>query len=226
MKKIVKIILITIPILAIIIVLLITSMKKKTSSLTEDLLKIACNSGTHYDETIKDKRDNPIKKDSILECTLSIHSPKKTKLTYNRISFDYIIEGDYEYDEKPKMTSDLLIYNDKDVSIILSKEHTINKKEEYDTIYAKLYSFKLHIPNNDNISDKITFKLSNIKIENNKNIYLLKDYTISYDIKKWYIQTIYHFLIFKIYDINQLPFLILWHYLKLLVPYNHFQVVI
>ena len=194
MKKIVKILLIVISILIIIIVFLVESIKKKTSSIAEDLLKIDCNGGTHYDETLKERRANSITKDSVLKCTLSVHSPQKTKLTYNYISFDYIIEGDYEYVEKPTMDHDLLLYNDKDVHIIFTQEHTINKKEEHDTRYANLYSFKLHIPNNDNISDKLIFKLSNIIIENNKNIYSLKDYTVSYDIKKnWYIRTIYQF---------------------------------
>lgn len=186
MKKIVKILLIAIPILIIIIVFFVASTKKKTSNIDEDLLKIDCNAGTHYDEKLKDKQRNSITKDSVLKCTLSIHSPKKTKLTYDYISFDYIIEGDYEYVHKPKMTSssDLLLYNDKNTQIIFAKEHTINKKEKYDTIYANLYSFKIHIPNKDNILDKLTFKLSNIKIENKKNIYILNDYTVSYDIKK------------------------------------------
>ena len=179
MKKIVKILLITVLIISDIIIFSIKSLKKNTSNIDEDLLKIECNSGTYYDEKLKERRANPIQKDSILECTLSVHSPQKRKLTYNYISFDYVIEGDYEYVEKPKMTSDLLLYNDKDVEIIFTKEHTINKKEKYDTIYSKLYSFKIHI----STSDKLIFKLSKIKIENNKNTYLLKDYTVSYDIK-------------------------------------------
>ena len=184
MKRIIKILLIILPIIIIGIVFSIESMKKQTSNINEDLLKIDCNSGTYYDANIKDKQRNPIKKDSNLECTLSIHSPTKTKLTYNYISFAYVIEGDYEYVEKPKMAHDLLLYNDKDVQIMFTKENTINKKEEYDTIYANIYKFKIHIPNRDDISDKITFKLSNIQIENSKNIYLLKDYIVSYNIEK------------------------------------------
>ncbi len=186
MKRIVKILLIIIPILIIIIAFLIASTKKKTSNIDEDLLKIDCNAGTHYDENIKDKQRNFITKDSVLKCTLSIHSPKKNKFTYDYISFDYTIEGDYEYVKKPQMPSgsDLLLYNDKNIQIIFDKEHTINKKAEYDTIYANLYSFKIRISSQDNIADKLTFKLSNIKIENKKNIYLLKDYIVSYDIKK------------------------------------------
>ena len=186
MKKIVKILLIIIPILIIIIFFLIASTKKKTSSIDEDLLNITCNPGTHYEKSIKDKERNSITKDSTLKCTLSIHSPKKTKLTYNYLSFNYTIEGDYEYVEKPQMPSgsDLLLYNDKNAQIIFDKEHTINKKGEHDTIYANLYSFKIRILSQDDTKDKLTFKLSNIKIENKKNIYLLKDYIVSYDIKK------------------------------------------
>ena len=182
MKKIIKILLIVIPIIIVAVVFSIMSMKKKTSNIDEELLKITCKSGTYYDLTLKERRLLPIKKDSVLDCKLSVHSPLKKSLTYDYIAFDYLIEGDYEYVEKPQMTGNLLLYNDKDVQIIFTKENTINKEVKQEIIYANLYSFKIRIK--DDTKDKLTFKLSNIRIENKKNEYILPDYTISYDIEK------------------------------------------
>ena len=183
MKNKIKILLIAIPVLIVIIVISIISMHKKTINIDEDLITIDCDSGEYYDKTVKEMKKRPIKEEGILKCSVNIKSPKKSKFTYKYVSFDYVIEGNYEYIEKPSsITDDLLQYSDEKVNIVYTKEKTINKKEEYDTIYANLYNFKIKLLNNE--TNKITFKFNNIRIENNKNIYLLKDYNNSYEIEK------------------------------------------
>lgn len=178
-KKIIIIIIAVLFLISLSVYCILTS-KKKITNIEEDLIFIKCTSGKYYESSIKDALDRPIKNDQDVKCNVYLNSPKNDKITYNSIYFDYTIEGNYEIKEKPISNEELIIYNDKNISIIYPKEHTINKNKKYETIYTKLYSVKLHILD----SDKLTFKLSNIKIENNKNIYLLKDYEISYDIQK------------------------------------------
>ena len=184
MKKIFKILLIAIPIIIIAIVAILITSHKKTTTIDESLLKVDCTSGSYYEKDIKDMLPRPLKKDSILSCIVSIHSPLKEKFTYDDITFNYEIIGDYEYAEKPAISNELLLFNEKRVHLLYAKERTLNKKQEHDTIYANLYKFKLRILDKEDISDKITFKLTNIQVENNRHIYKIKDYEVSYDIEK------------------------------------------
>ena len=170
-------------ILLILIIVINNSVKNihKEINNNEDLITVYCDGGHLYDVEIDKVIINPIKKDGIAECTIDLQSPLFSSLTYNKISFDYIIEGEHEIIEYPTNTS--IEFSDKSVYIYYSEERTLNDKRKYDHEYTPLFSFKIHIKNNNN-SDKLVFRLSNIKITNKKHQYILNNYTKIFDIEK------------------------------------------
>ncbi len=189
MKKIIKILIIVIPIIIIIAtitIISIMSLKKEAIKIDEALIQLTCNSVTYYNDNKKEFLNKQLKKGQLADCSVSVSSPKKKELTFNDISFDYTIDGNYITEKEPSTVAGdgTLLINSKRIHINYMKDHTVNKNAKYETIFETLYTFKIRIPDSDNSNDKLTFNLSNVKIESHKKIYTAKDYSISYDIIK------------------------------------------